>query len=767
MTTSPMPSPKPAPGAAVPAGEKPASESAKGAAAKGAGDSKGAGDIGSTRDRVVLLMMALITAAFGGMMKVQFGFTLPASVLAGGGLWTALMVLHLLAKRGGEIARLRNEVARLEMEVARGGKGALFGQRAMPAAEPKPAAAPSPAAPAQAAAAQAAPAQHDQRRSKALAAPTTAVAPAAPVAAVAAAHVAAPTVSERPKPAPQPDAAPNFNFNAETSPLSSEARWEASNTARRTRLTRSSNETEPAHPNAAAPAKPAPAMPDFAAMGETALRDPPAAPIAQQRPDPAPSAGPGLIDVPSWSGTAAATSDPLRDAWAFRPRDAADTRAFAPDAPGRDTGLRAPPPRTIEADLEMVQRKIKALADEVNAAESLRALEPVPAPSGLASGPAGNVSPSLSVHGPAIDDSIAALKTTADRMRNPGRLVADPQASFTRAAQAPPRPQPQPAEPATNATPGGLLSLDSLIPATAEPIAVSAPSPARAPEAPASAVEAEQAAPAPAAPAEAPASRLPRRNPVDKKVAEIAAAIEQRRMEVYLNPIVGLGDYAVTHFEVMVRLRSAHGEIIDQPEQTLTLAGDDILSLFDIERLNRASEVAAQLEARGKTGALLSATLGRSMSDSAFLEAFVQTFDSRNSISGQLVLTFTQADVSTFGSGAWQALGDMHAFGFRFALDAVTHLDMDFPALAHSGFAFVKLPADVFLQGLADAHGFVPPSDICRHLAQSGLTLVVGSVNDDTTLGRVFGFGALFGQGQLFGGSRQIALDKLPRQSAA
>lgn len=238
-------------------------------------------------------------------------------------------------------------------------------------------------------------------------------------------------------------------------------------------------------------------------------------------------------------------------------------------------------------------------------------------------------------------------------------------------------------------------------------------------------------------------------------------------MDVYLHPIVGLGDYAVSHFEVAVRLKNAGGSYIERPEQFLNLGATDILALFDIERLNRAATVAGQLEARGKTGAILSPTSGHAMTDANFLEAFAHTFESRAGIANQLVLTFAQADVSSFGTGTWQALDDMKSFGFRFALEYVTHLGMDFADLADKGFVFVKLPAAAFLAGMAAESGFVPAADICRHISGAGLTLVVEAVNDDETLARVFGFGALFGQGQLFGGARQISLDALGPKTAA
>jgi cyclic-di-GMP phosphodiesterase TipF (flagellum assembly factor) len=50
----------------------------------------------------------------------------------------------------------------------------------------------------------------------------------------------------------------------------------------------------------------------------------------------------------------------------------------------------------------------------------------------------------------------------------------------------------------------------------------------------------------------------------------------------------------------------------------------------------------------------------------------------------------------------------------------------------------------------------VPAADICRHLADFGLTLIVGRIEDDWLLARILGFGVLFGKGTLFGEPRLV-----------
>ena len=107
------------------------------------------------------------------------------------------------------------------------------------------------------------------------------------------------------------------------------------------------------------------------------------------------------------------------------------------------------------------------------------------------------------------------------------------------------------------------------------------------------------------------------------------------------------------------------------------------------------------------------------------------------------------------------------ATGFGFALEEVTDLDMDFAGMKAMGFEFVKLDAPVFLEGLPAPGGHVPASDICRHLSDLGLTLIVGRIEDDWLLARILGFGVLFAKGTLFGGPKLVKPEVFAQPAAA
>ena len=427
------------------------------------------------------------------------------------------------------------------------------------------------------------------------------------------------------------------------------------------------------------------------------------------------------------SPSASNAADDFQDVWSFRPTPPGQKlppfvtgRASEPTLPGAAAGepastlppqQRASSPR--EADVEVIQDAIKRLLEEVNAAEQNRA-QATSSPADQLGPPVPSLSldpaamPPPMPHAPrqspeaSIDMSIEALRMTAGSMR---------------AAMEPP------------------------------PYSMPTPSPVAA------------SAPPPLPPFVRGAAPMRPQAQADARARLMADAISAGRIDVTLEPILGLEDQQTRHYEVSVRLRDADGNPLDVTPEGPDLRGTGLLPLFDGVRVARTAAVARRLEDRGKGGSVFSAFSGESVADEHFLGELAETLHLRASLAAQLVLSFTQTDVRGFSTPEWDSLADMRALGFRFAISHLTDLDMDFEALAEQGFVFAKLDASVFLEGLRAPSSHLLSSEVCRHLARHGLTLVVEHIENDDQLARVFGFGVLLGQGQLFGGARPVRAD--------
>ncbi|MGQ0671264.1 MAG: EAL domain-containing protein [Hyphomicrobium sp.] len=495
--------------------------------------------------------------------------------------------------------------------------------------------------------------------------------------------------------------------------------------------------------------------PDAAAFARTAANTPAPATLGLsplQRPSGVnPVVSPATVAEPNDEELGLAA---LKDYWAYRPveprlappmplpmsappqpRPMPPARAAAP--PPVATPLPPVPRETVEApaslleaDVEMIQGLIKSMADKVNAAEA----GPPPAPtgqrtlaaalgatSGAALGPPNGALPPAMVDAQpldAVEASLDALRSTADAMRNAS--ARSPAASATRRPMSPP-PPPTPSAPAS-----------ANAPQTAAP-------------------------PMPAAPPMAP----PQVRPGHLHLALIAEAVHSGRVEVLLDPILGLGDLRARHYEVSIRLLDPAGNPLAQGIDRRQLATTGLLPLLDRASVISTAGVASRLDERGKGGAVMTLLSGESLIDERFLGGASEASRTHASAAHRLVLTLSQSDLRMLSEAQRRSLAELTALGFRFALSDVTDLDMDFEALATAGFTFVKLDASVFLEGLQAPHGLIPSADICKYFSSLGYALIVDHIDSEYERSRLFGFGVLFGQGDLFGGARPVKAEAL------
>jgi cyclic-di-GMP phosphodiesterase TipF (flagellum assembly factor) len=392
-------------------------------------------------------------------------------------------------------------------------------------------------------------------------------------------------------------------------------------------------------------------------------------------------------------------------------------------SPSQQPTLPTPPPGTApqatmpagplefsqpEISVDFVEESIKRLADALNSTTPSGRAPPSPEPADDTEAMIGR--------------SVAALQSAARAMQAPASSAARKRSGWWPSAKTDPETEPVAPMPALD------------LPPRAGPPA--------------------QFPPAAAGP--------PQLNP---QLARIAEAVAAERIEVLLEPIHALVEGRPRHFEVSTRLRTADGATLEQAELARTVQGSGLMARIDAQRIIRAARVAGRLGRRGRQGAVLAATSSESLTDTSFLDAAAAGPGGKAGMS--LVLAFAQSEVRAFRPVHTEALATLAGLGFRFALEAVTDLDMDFASLKQMGFAFVELDAPVFLDGLPCAGERIPASDICRHLADFGLSLIVGRIDDDWLLARILGFGVLFGKGSLFGGARLVKDEVVAGPSAA
>ncbi|MGE0612499.1 MAG: EAL domain-containing protein [Hyphomicrobiales bacterium] len=262
-------------------------------------------------------------------------------------------------------------------------------------------------------------------------------------------------------------------------------------------------------------------------------------------------------------------------------------------------------------------------------------------------------------------------------------------------------------------------------------------------------------------PAQAPAPHAPHdmagHDNVDALLLDqVRKAIDGNRVELFLQPIMALPQRRVRFYEALTRLRNEAGELM-RPDQYLHVAeASGAISAIDNVMLYRSVQVLRRLEQRSQARGLYCNLSMKSLLDADFFPEFIAFLDENRELAQNLFFEFPQAVIETAGPIELESLSVLASLGFRFSVDQVTDLDVDFKTLHDRGFRTVKLSSDIFPGRMAEVGARIHPADMRTYLERFGMRLIVEKIEDENGLGAVIDHDVRLGQGYLFSEPRPV-----------
>ena len=256
------------------------------------------------------------------------------------------------------------------------------------------------------------------------------------------------------------------------------------------------------------------------------------------------------------------------------------------------------------------------------------------------------------------------------------------------------------------------------------------------------------------APASAEVAAQPEAHEVEVAADEVydimRNALEENRVDLYLQPIVSLPQRRQQHYEAFTRVRDAAGHII-YPNQYLEVAHESgLITTLDNLLLFNCVKVVRQLKNRRPGTRFFCNIASAALQDRDFFPQFVDFVEHNLDLSNRLVFEFKQEDVANHGVALARDLKLLGRLGFQFSMDHVTDLRIDFAALAERHFDYIKIPSKTLLSAPGDIH----PADLKRAMERHGIDLIVEKIEDERTVVQLLDFDVDYGQGYLFGEPR-------------
>jgi cyclic-di-GMP phosphodiesterase TipF (flagellum assembly factor) len=247
-------------------------------------------------------------------------------------------------------------------------------------------------------------------------------------------------------------------------------------------------------------------------------------------------------------------------------------------------------------------------------------------------------------------------------------------------------------------------------------------------------------------------------------IETIRGALAENRVDLYLQPLVSLPQRKTVFYEGFTRLRDETNRILMPAEYLSVAEPEGLISAIDNLLLFRCVQIVRRLAKQDRRVGIFCNVSLASLGDESFFPAFLEFLAENRDMAPALIFELGQQAFQARGSVEARNMGKLADLGFRFSLDKVTSLDLDFQDLQRSDVKFLKIAADVLVSELLEAEpgalpkalGDIDPGDFAAITRRYGVELIAEKVETERQVVDVLDLDIAYGQGHLFGEPRAI-----------
>jgi cyclic-di-GMP phosphodiesterase TipF (flagellum assembly factor) len=300
-----------------------------------------------------------------------------------------------------------------------------------------------------------------------------------------------------------------------------------------------------------------------------------------------------------------------------------------------------------------------------------------------------------------------------------------------------------------------VASHDDMLSAGAAP--ANGPADQQQKELPLSGADASVATAAPAAPPIANIASEPEPPRSEAKVlAAVKNAVEENRIDIYLQPMVSLPQRKVRFYEAVTRLRDDRDQILTADDFIGVAETGGLIGRVDHMVMLRCVQVLRRLMVRNKEIGIFCNVSAATLGNPATFAQCLDFLDANRALAPSFVLEFKQATFRKLGPVEIEHLAALAQRGFRFSIDHVTDLRIEPRELADRGVRYIKMPAALLLDQRRTSASDIHPSDLSDLLGRFGIDLIAERIEGERAVVDLLDYDVRFGQGFLFAPPRPL-----------
>ncbi len=254
-------------------------------------------------------------------------------------------------------------------------------------------------------------------------------------------------------------------------------------------------------------------------------------------------------------------------------------------------------------------------------------------------------------------------------------------------------------------------------------------------------------------------------------LARVRDAIEQGRIDFYLQPIVSLPQRKPRYYEAFSRLRDAQDKLLKPADYLEAAERANKIGVIDNMILMRCIQALREERRRAPRLAVFCNLSPATIYDTDFFNQLTDYLEANSDLASNLIFEFTYPAIQTMHPRVNENLNAIAARGFEFSIDHVHSIDLDWESLRAKNFRFAKAPSSLLLAASrGDDASVARLRSFRKRLADADVDLIAEKIEFENHMPEILSLGIDYGQGNLFGAARPAEFylgDRAPSNCAA
>lgn len=238
----------------------------------------------------------------------------------------------------------------------------------------------------------------------------------------------------------------------------------------------------------------------------------------------------------------------------------------------------------------------------------------------------------------------------------------------------------------------------------------------------------------------------------DMVVEELTGhALKNRRIDIFMQPIVRLPQRQRKFYEVFSRVRAKPGVYIPASRYLKIAHKNDQLQDIDALLLAQCLDIVRHTGNIENPPSFFINITASTLKNGQFMSRLLAFLSKNRDLAARLVFEMGQAEFHDLSIPVLQIINGLGKLGCSFSLDHVTSLDEDIADLQRFQVRYLKADASMLTSAAGDERQYKAIMKTKRLLEGNGIGLIAEKIEDEEMMRKLLDYDLHYGQGYLFG----------------